>query len=109
MVGERVESVGLLGRDPMTILKADPMSLGPILAAVTALGVRHTVELCVGLPLHQFDRGGQTMSQLLTGRHQVSVGAEERAVRLLGVVVPDAMGLRVWSVISQNGNPPDLD
>lgn len=108
LVGERVESVGLLGRDPMTILKADPMSRRLILAAVTALGVRHAVELCVGPPLHQFNRQGQTMRHLLTGRHQVSVGAEESAVRLLGVIVPDASGLWVWSLISQNGNPSDL-
>lgn len=93
--------MGLLGRDPM--------SRRLILAAVTALGVRHAVELCVGPPLHQFNRQGQTMRHLLTGRHQVSVGAEEPAVRLLGVIVPDALGLRVWSVISQNGNPSGLD
>lgn len=47
----------------------------------------------MGLPLHQFDREGQAMRYLPPGEHRVAVGGEERAVKLVGVIVPGASGL----------------
>ena len=107
LVGERVEALGLPGRYAMTVSKADASTRLMILAAVTALSEVNTVEVCVGLPHHQFDEEGQVMRDLLRGEHAVRVQGKERRVKLLGVVVPEGIGIWVRSLFPEGASEPD--
>ena len=106
LVGERVETLGLPGQYGMTVTKADPSTRLLILAALSALGANDRVEVCVGLPLHQFEREGQALRNLLRGEHTVRGAGHEHALTLLGVVVPEGLGLWARAVIPE-GHPPD--
>ena len=107
LVGERVEALGLPGRYAMTVSKADASTRLMILAAVTALSGANSVEVCVGLPHHQFDGEGQVMRDLLRGEHKVRVQGKERPVTLLGVVVPEGIGIWVRSLFRDGDTEPD--
>lgn len=107
LVGERVEVLGLLGRYAMTVSKADASTRLMILAAVTAICEANTVEVCVGLPHHQFDEEGQVLRDLLRGEHVVQVQGKERRVKLLGVVVPEGIGIWVRSLFRDGATEPD--
>jgi hypothetical protein len=107
LVGERVEALGLPGRYAMTVSKADASTRLMILAAVTALSEANSVEVCVGLPHHQFDEEGQVMRDLLRGEHKVRVQGKERPVTLLGVVVPEGIGIWVRSLFRDGDSEPD--
>jgi hypothetical protein len=108
LVGERVERLGLPGRYAMTVNKADANTRLLILAAVTALTDAPAAEVCVGLPLHQFEREGPAMRELLRGPHVVRARGGEYQVTLQGTVVPEGLGLWVRSVTPVDGPDPDL-
>jgi len=93
----------------MTVTKADGHTRLLILAAVTALTDAVAAEVCVGLPLHHFEREGQAMRELLRGPHVVRARGGEYQVTLQGTVVPEGLGLWVRSVIPGDGLAPDPD
>ena len=107
LVGERVEALGLPSRYAMTVSKADSTTRLMVLAAVTALSDDPSVQVCVGLPHHQFDSEGQVMRDLLRGEHKVRVQGKERVVSLQGVVVPEGIGIWVRSLFGEQIGEPD--
>ncbi len=106
LVGEQVEALGLPGQYVMTVTKADPNTRLLILAALTALGASDRAEVCVGLPLHHFEREGHALHTLLRGEHNVRVAGQQRTLTLLGLVVPEGLGLWVRAVTPE-GELPD--
>jgi hypothetical protein len=102
MIGDEQQRMGYSCVNPMGVTKADPMTRLLIIGGLAATGIGEVAEICVGLPTAMFDTESPRMLELMRGEHRFGVDGVEQLVKVKTLIVPEGLGLLVWSCRSEH-------